>query len=256
MPMLHGDCLDLLPTIRADSIDMVFADLPYGVTANKWDTVIPFEPLWHELLRVGKEKCAFIFTATQPFATALINSQPKLFRYDLVWQRRNPTGFLQAKKQPLRNFENLLIFYARQPNYTPQMTHGHRPYKKTPTLTTGGNNLANAKLVTKHVVNDGSRYPTGIIDVDASDLRGAWGNSKRLHPTQKPVALLEWLIKTYTLEGHKVLDPTAGSGTTAIAAINTKRQYMCIEKDASYYTIASKRIQERALQPPENEGRQ
>ncbi len=235
--MWHGDCLDLLPGIPDGSIDMVFADLPYGVTANKWDSVIPFEPLWAELLRVGKRNAAFVFTATQPFATALINSQPRLFRYDLVWEKNWPSGWLNSKKMPMRSHEHILVFSAGNMTYNPQKVPG-KPYsvKRSHRSQTYGGARS----------QDGSygaeRHPQSVLRIAHAERRAG------RHPTQKPVALLEWLVKTYTNPGDTVLDPTMGSGTTGVACLNTGRQSIGIEKDATYYATAQRRLAE--TQPP------
>lgn len=234
--LLHGCCLEELIKIPTDSIDMVFADLPYGVTANKWDTVIPFEPLWREILRIGKKNAAFVFTATQPFATAMINSQPKLFRYDLVWDKKLPTGFLNAKRIPLRVHELILVFYRKLPKYTPQKTTG-KPYSRK-----GRGSSTNYRL--KHDAlsrtYDGSGYPTSLIQIFSRDVYV--GNKYTHHPTQKPVALLEWLVKTYSNPGDVILDPTMGNGTTGAACANTQRYFVGIEKDATYFATATKRV--------------
>ncbi len=236
----HGDCLDLLPGIPDGSIDMVFADLPYGVTANKWDSVIPFEPLWKQLLRAGKRNAAFVFTATQPFATALINSQPRLFRYDLVWDKKLVTGHLNANRCPLRRHELVLMFARCATTYSPQKTQG-KAFSKG-----GGKKSTNyGQYVTAtERAYDGARFPTSIIDCQLVNAQ----RIESMHPTQKPVALLEWLVKTYTNPGDIVLDPTRGSGTTGVACINTGRQFIGIEKDATYYATAQRRLAE--TQPP------
>lgn len=244
---LHlGDCLEVLPTLPSDSVQLVCADLPYGGTDNHWDSRIPLAPLWQQLLRIAKVNAAFVFTATQPFATVLINSQPKLFRYDLVWDKKPSTGFLNAKRAPLRSHEHLLIFYRRAPSYTPQKTFGHSNYTTYPTKAPNNCYITRSS---PHAVRDGSRYPRSIVSVEQQDLRrGFAGGSIKtlLHPTQKPVALLEWLIKTYSNEGDTVLDPCAGSFTTAVACINTKRSCIAIEKDAGYFAIGTNRL--RAVQ--------
>lgn len=230
---LHcGDCLEVLPRIPDGSIDMVFADLPYGVTQNKWDTVIPFDALWQELLRVGKANCAFVFTATQPFATSLICSQPKLFRYDLVWAKRRSTGFFTAKHAPLRSHESILVFYAKRPVYNAQKSFGHKAYAER-------RNRSKSASYGQHVGtlsgNDGSRWPLSVISFNQPEERS-------MHPTQKPVALMEWLVKTYSNPGDTVLDPVMGSGTTGVACQKTGRKFIGIEKDAQYFAIAQNRI--------------
>lgn len=239
----HGDCLEVLTAIATGSVDMVFADLPYGVTGNKWDTVIPFAPLWEQLLRVGKNNCAYVFTATQPFATALICSQPKLFRYDLIWQKTRITGFLNAKKMPLRNHENMLIFARSSVCYNPQKTlSGSRPRTINGSVY-AGNTYGNYKKQSHYA--DGSLYPRSVVQFGVPEQhqgRGIGTGRNVLHPAQKPVGLLEYLIKTYSNEGDLVLDPTMGSGTTGVACISNGRRFLGIEMDAAYYAIAKNRL--------------
>lgn len=237
--ILHlGDCLEVLPTIEGP-IDMVFADLPYGVTANKWDSVIPFEPLWRELLRVGKKNCAYVFTATQPFATALICSQPKLFRYDLVWCKTAATGYANAKYRPMAAHEQILIFSYATANpmsalrmtYNPQKTQG-KPYIRH--CDTRSSNYGTQLDSRNPRLNaSGDRHPRSYVTLPS----GRMG-----HPTQKPVALLEWLIKTYSNPGDTILDPVMGSGTSGVACLNTGRNFIGIEKDPHYFRTAIKRI--------------
>lgn len=230
----QGDCLELLRDLPAGSVDMVFADLPYGVTANKWDTVIPFAPLWEQFLRVGKRNCAYVFTATQPFTSALVHSQKRLFKYELIWEKENGTGFLNAKKQPLRCHESILVFYRGQPTYCAQKTPG-KPY-----ICKQGGGTANYGAVRNHYVTEskGGRHPLSIVRVSR--------DKGKVHPTQKPVALLEWLIRTYTNPSDTVLDPTMGSGTTGVACANTGRNFHGIELDPTYFAMAQRRIH-----PPE-----
>lgn len=236
--LLLGDCLELLPTLPAGSVDMVFADLPYGVTANKWDSVIPFAPLWEQLLRVGKKNCAYVFTATQPFATALINSQPRLFRYDLIWQKNRHTGHLNVNKMPLRTHETILVFYRALPIYNPIKTEGHTARDawnttKTPVVS---QNLGIQRKRTPYVAGE-FRMPGSSIKISCDD-------KARVHPTQKPVALLERLVKTYSNEGDMILDPTMGSGTTGVACANTGRRFVGIEQDTTYFATATRRVAE------------
>lgn len=255
--LLHGDCLELLPTLANGSVSMVFADLPYAhmsggkvrkCTANKWDTPIDLAKLWEQLLRVGKRNAAFVFTTNDGLLRRLEKTAPIPWRYNVVWVRKNPTGFLLAKKRPLTTHEMIGVFYRAQPTFNPQMTFGHRPYRKTATDTCAGTMYGNSRLVTRAAVNDGSRYPTSVLEIGENDLRGSWGNSKRLHPTQKPVALLEWLIRTYSNPGDTVLDPTAGSFTTGVACVQTGRSFIGIERDAGYFEIGKRRVE--AAQPP------
>ena len=233
-----GDCLDVLYAMAVEVGDrrpvvMVFADLPYGVTANKWDTPIDLKRLWGLLLAVAKPNAAFIFTATQPFATTLINSQPKLFRYDLVWDKTRTTGFLDANRKPLRRHENILVMYRSPPVYTPQKTRGQAWVKTR--ARRGDMNYGKVRSNGHLQVSDGQRFPTSILTLPS-------GNARSLHPTQKPVALLEWLIKTYSNPGDVILDPTMGSGTTGVACANTGRDFIGIEKEPNYFKTAADRI--------------
>jgi site-specific DNA-methyltransferase (adenine-specific) len=237
---LHlGDCLEVLTTLADASVDLVVADLPYGVTKNPWDVVIPLEPLWAELLRVGKLRCAYVFTATQPFATTMINSQRRLFRYDLVWDKTRTTGFLDANRKPMRRHESVLMFYRKQPTYNPQKKPG-APWVKT-RAQAGDRNYGAVTSNGHKQISEGPRYPTSIVTVPS-------GNKASVHPTQKPVALLEWLIKTYSNPGDTVLDPTMGSGTAGVACLNTARGFIGIEKDAGFFATAQKRIAEVSAQ--------
>jgi site-specific DNA-methyltransferase (adenine-specific) len=226
-----GDCLDLMKYIPDKSIDMILCDLPYGVTArNKWDCVIPFEKLWEQYKRVIKENGAIVLTATQPFTTDLIQSNRKWFKYSLVWSKGQVTGFLNAKKQPLRSHEDILVFYQKPPTYNPEMTKGKKVLKST-----GGDSTNYGKFTYKPHYSEWY-YPKSIIEIPQKRFKGG-------HPTQKPVELLEYLIKTYTNEGETVLDNCMGSGSTIVACINTNRKYIGIEKELKYFEIAKKRIE-------------
>lgn len=250
--LLLGDCLDVLATLPAASVDMIFADLPYShvsgkkirkCTENDWDVPIDLSRLWLEFFRAGKVNAAIAFTATQPFASHLIVSQSKHFRYDLIWHKTKVTGFLNARRAHLRAHEHILIFARKQPTYNPQFTYGHTPYGvRKNGLTRNYATWDNAA----RPANEGKRYPQSVYR--CTGVKG----QEILHPTQKPVALLEWLIKTYTHEGDTVLDPTCGSGTTAIAAINTNREWVCIEKDADYHATAARRIAEHQTKPKQS----
>lgn len=214
---------------------MTLADVPYGQTQNAWDRPIPFEPMWRELRRVTKLHGAIVLMAAQPFASKLVCSNLQDFRYDLIWSKNKPTGFLNAKKQPLRSHEHILVFYRKPPFYAPQMTTGHKP----------GNY---AKRV-KHSTNYGAqtpteyggsteRYPTSVIPLPIINN----DDPDKRHPTQKPVDLMAWLIRSYTHPGDTVLDIAAGSGTTAIAALREGRRYICIEREPNYIEIAESRV--------------
>ena len=228
--LMQGDCLELMKEIPDKSIDMILCDLPYGVTArNKWDCVIPFEKLWEQYARVIKENGAIVLTATQPFTTDLIQSNRKLFKYSLVWSKSQVTGFLNAKKQPLRSHEDILVFYNKQPTYNPKMVKGKRVLKST-----GGDSTNYGKFTYKPHYSEWY-YPKSIIEIPQKRFKGG-------HPTQKPVALLEYLIKTYTNEGELVLDNCMGSGSTGVACVNTNRRFIGMELDETYFNIAKERI--------------
>lgn len=228
----QGDCLELMKEIPDGSVDMILADLPYGTTKNEWDKCIPLDLLWEQYKRVIKENGAMLLFAQMPFAARLVNAEPKLFRYDWIWQKTMSTGFLNANRMPLRVHENILVFYKRLPTYNPQMTDGDSYVVR---------HVINSSNYGKHnpitTVCDGKRFPVDIITFSN-------GNYKSLHPTQKPVALLEYLIKTYTNEGETVLDNVMGSGSTCVAAINTNRQYIGFELDEAYFFTAKQRIEE------------
>jgi hypothetical protein len=227
--LMYGDCLDRMRDIPDGSADMVLADVPYGTTACKWDSVIPFEPMWEQLKRVTKKNAAIVMTASQPFTSALVMSNIKMFKYSWVWQKEAGTGLLNAKKQPLRDHEDVLVFYSQQCEYNPQYTQG-KPY----VCVKGGEteNYSPSGIVT--TVNKGTRCPKTVQRFQR--------DKNKVHPTQKPVALMEYLIKTYTNEGETVLDFTMGSGTTGVAARNLNRKFIGIELDETYYKLAKDRI--------------
>lgn len=239
--ILLGDCLELMKDIPNGSIDMILCDLPYGATACKWDTIIPFDKLWEQYERIIKPNGAIVLTASQPFTSALVMSNPKMFKYCWVWDKISCTGNMLAKKQPLRAYEDICVFYKSQSIYNPILRE--KPKKDI--------RITNVKVVNNsqtHPQSDYNQfdrrehpnnksYPTNVIRINN------YGKAyKRLHPTQKPVALFEYLIKTYTNEGELVLDNTAGSGTTAIACLNTNRQFIVMEKEQKYYDIILKRV--------------
>jgi len=232
--LYQGDCLILMHLIPAQSVDLILCDLPYGTTQNKWDSVIPFEPLWDHYKRICRG--AIVLTAAQPFTSALVMSNVQSFKYAWVWDKVNrPTGHLNVKKQPMRETEDVTVFYDSQPTYNPQMVKG------TPYRATGSKKSANYGEQKKSttICDDGMRYPRNVLRI-AADERGTVG---RIHPTQKPVALMEYLIRTYTNEGDTVLDNCMGSGTTGVACVNTGRNFIGIEQDAKYFEIAKQRIE-------------
>jgi site-specific DNA-methyltransferase (adenine-specific) len=236
MILLHGDCLDLLSTLEAGSVDAIIADLPYGTTQNRWDAVIPFDAMWKAFDRVCKPNAAIVLTAQSIFTAALISSNSKSYRYSLVWEKSKAGGFLNARRMPLQSHEDIAVFYQSLPTYNPQMEPG-KPYTKRAKSDGDGGNYGKFQRAGTVNVNEGMRFPRSVIRIP-NDNHGS------LHPTQKPVALMEYLIRTYTNEGETVLDPTMGSGTTGVACVNTGRRFIGIERDAGYFDIAQRRIAE------------
>jgi len=232
--LFQGDCLDIMPLIPDKSVQLILADLPYGTTACKWDSVLPLDKLWEQYKRVLKPNGVILLTASQPFTTVLIGNDLKMFKYNLVWDKVAVTNPMLAKKQPMRCHEDVLVFYDKQPTYNPQMRVGvkwSRAGKKQHTTDTLGQST---------LFNNGSdesemKYPKSIITFSNAD------KTKNEHPTQKPIDLMEWLIKTYTNEGDMVLDNTMGSGTTCLAAKELNRKFIGIEKEPKYYEIACQR---------------
>lgn len=228
-----GDCFDVMRQLPDASVDMVLCDLPYGTTQNKWDSVLPLDALWREYRRLCKG--AVVLTAMQPFTSALVMSQPQAFRHDWTWYKNKGSGHLNCKRAPLRHHEDILIFAFNGYPYNPQMTTGHE-------ARTGWKRRKGSSNYGKQQENfykpDDTRYPRSVqeIPIINNDDPDKW------HPTQKPVELFEYLIRTYTDEGMTVLDNTAGSGTTAIAAEDAGRHWICIEKDEVYATKAIERV--------------
>ena len=232
--LMLGDCLELMKHIPDGSVDMVLTDPPYGTTACKWDNVIPFEPMWAELKRVIKSNGAIVLFGSEPFSSCLRMSNIKNYKYDWVWVKEQGTGFLNSKKQPLRNNEQISVFYQKQPTYNRQMRMGFKSYEtKKGGLTDNYNKDSKDEILTK---SNGERYPLNTLYFTR--------DKDKQHPTQKPVALLEYLIKTYTQENETVLDFTFGSGSTGVAAKNTNRKFIGIEMDEGYFEIAKQRIAE------------
>lgn len=234
----NEECLEGMKKIKDKSIDMILCDLPYGVTAqNKWDVILPFEKMWNEYNRVIKDNGAIVLTAVKPFSAMLIMSNPKMYRYDYIWKKNKSTGFLNAKKMPLRQHEEALVFYKKLPTYNPQKTTGHKPANSYTKHTSDGSNYGSTKIgITGGGQTD--RYPTSILDVKVLNN----DHPDKFHPTQKPVELFEHFIKTYTNEGDVVLDNCMGSGTTAVACLKTGRNYIGFEMDKSYYDLSLERI--------------
>lgn len=237
--LVLGDCLERMKEIPDGSVDLVLTDPPYGTTACKWDSVIPLEPMWKELKRVIKPNGAIVLFAAQPFTSILISSNLKGFKYDWTWRKPKGTGHLNAKRMPMRDKEDIVVFYDKQCTYNPQFTKG-TPYKDK-----AGKNHTDTTSMTENYGaytnfrndNEGLRYPKQVIEFGVVE-RGT------VHPTQKPVDLMEYLIKTYTNESETVLDFTMGSGTTGVACVNTNRKFIGIEQDEGYFKIAQDRINE------------
>ena len=219
------------------TIDAVVCDLPYGTTRNQWDSVIPLDKLWAEYRRVTKPNAAIVLFSQQPFTSALVMSNPQMFRYEWIWQKEQGTGFLNAKKMPLKEHENVMVFYRDLPTYNPIMKQGYEPYGGTTKADTSSNYGSHGEVVKD---NHGERYPTTIVQFDR-DTDG-------FHPTQKPVDLLRYLVLTYTNEGDTVLDNCSGSGTTAVACVKEKRHFICFEKDETYWKKSVERIRNEQRQ--------
>jgi site-specific DNA-methyltransferase (adenine-specific) len=229
--IFNENCLDTMKRMEDKSVDLILCDLPYGTTACKWDTIIPFEPLWEQYKRIIKDNGAIVLTASQPFTSALVMSNIKMFKYELIWYKDRPTGLFTAKVQPMKYHENILVFGKGKITYNPEMWEGNKNHS----------NLGNNKSKSSHYNSkfsipkiDGLKNPKSVIYCEREH--------PPVHPTQKPVALFEYLIKTYTNENETVYDGCMGSGTTAIACINTKRNFIGSELDKGYYDIALNRI--------------
>lgn len=249
--MWCGDCLILMKKIPDSSVSFAFCDIPYAFvtngktrtcTSNPWDTPMDLSALWRHLSRTVKKTGVIAFTATQPFATALIASNLKMFRYDITWHKTCPIGHLHAKKRPMRSTEHILVFGQKQGTYNPQKTYGHKPYRCTVSSSAGGT----YRTASRAHSGDDSRYPHSVLRVDEGDIRPKFRGrlASMKHPTQKPVALLAWLVRTYSNPGDLILDPTMGSGTTCVAAHREGRRCIGIEKDRGYFDHAVKRVRE------------
>ncbi|MDX7778325.1 site-specific DNA-methyltransferase [Aeromonas hydrophila] len=233
LELLHGDCLDLLPSLADGSIDMVLADPPYGTTQCKWDSIIDLQAMWRELERVCKPNAAIVMTAAQPFTAQLVCSNMGMFKYEIIWEKGNATGFLNAKKQPLRAHESVLVFYRQQPTYHPQMTSGHaRKTAKRKTV----NSECYGKALSLTEYDSTDRYPRSVQFFSSDKQRGSY------HATQKPVALMEWLIRSFSNPGDVALDFCMGSGTTGVACMNTGRSFIGMENDRDIFEVAVSRL--------------
>ena len=228
--LYQGDCLEEMGKISDGSVDMILCDLPYGTTKNKWDSVIPLDKVWADYMRIIKTNGAIVLFAQTPFDKVLGCSNIGMLKYEWIWQKTEGTGFLNAKKMPLKFHENILVFYKNLPTYNPQMSAG-KPYKyKKDGISSSNYGNSNG---TDIIINNGERCPKSIIEFQ---------KDKGLHPTQKPVSLLEYLVKTYTNEGETVLDNCMGSGSTGVACVNTGRKFIGIELDDKYFEMAKNRI--------------
>lgn len=231
----NEDCLLGMQRIPDKTIDMILCDLPYGTTRNSWDSVLPLDELWSQYERIVKDNGAIVLTAQTPFDKILGASRQKILRYEWIWEKSNATGHLNADKMPLKAHENILVFYKKTPTYNPQYTYG-KPYKIV--RRSKSSNYGKQKDTT--TINDGYRYPRSVLFFE--------NEKNNTHPTQKPVPLFEYLIKTYTNPGEIVLDNCIGSGTTAIACLNTNRNFIGFELDEKYYTQSIKRIKNHTIQ--------
>ncbi len=230
--LFQGDCLDIMPLIPDKSVQLILADLPYGTTACKWDSIIDLDLLWKQYKRIMTDNGAIVLTASQPFTTKLISSNYEMFRYEWVWEKTLFSNFALVKKQPAKLHENILVFYKKQPIYNPQMQEG-KPYTDKPRKRTMG--VINDAIGTKKAIdNKGERYPSSV-------QKFSNGNNKTEHPTQKPLELMKYLIYTYSNENDMVLDNTMGSGTTCLASKELNRKFIGIEREANYYEIACRR---------------
>lgn len=241
MIYLHNaDCFDVFPKIASGTVDLVCADIPYGTTQCRWDSVLDLPLMWEQLYRIVKPSAAIVLFSAQPFTSVLVNSNLRDWRSEWIWEKGNATGFLNAKKQPLRAHENIEVFYRRQPTYNPQFTHGHeRRTSKRKTV----NSECYGKALTLTKYDSTSRYPRDVQFFSSDKQTGNY------HPTQKPLALVQYLIETYSNPGDTVLDFTMGSGTAGVACQQTERNFVGIEKDAAIYRTACQRMgikQERA----------
>ena len=236
--IINGDCLEVLKNIENNSIDLILSDLPFGITKNKWDNIIPIHEMFEELNRVVKDNGVIALMSTGLFTAELIVSNKEFYRYSWIWKPKEKTNFLNASKMPLRQHIDIPIFYKRLPVYNPQKTQGHKPVHSYTKHTTNGSNYGKSTI---GVAGGGQtdRFPTTVIDIPYCSIK----RKERIHPTQKPVELYEYFIKTYTNIGGTVLDIAAGSCTLAEAALNTNRNYICIEKDSRYFEYGNIRIE-------------
>lgn len=243
--LMQGDCLELMKDIPDESVDIILCDLPYGTTACKWDTIIPFEPLWEQYERVIKDNGAIVLTGQEPFSSHLRMSNIKDYRYDWKWDKVVGSNFINAKRMPLKVYEDVMIFYKRQPTYNPQMVLREEKNFRVSGKSGNNSNRVNGVKQLSGVASDKMKYPTNKIKINRLEKEL---NSKHvIHPTQKPVALFEYLIKTYTNEGETVLDNCMGSGTTGVACKNLNRKFIGMELDEKYFNIAKDRVENHVV---------
>lgn len=234
MKLINGETLTEMSKLPDQSIDMILADLPYGTTKNKWDSIIPLDKLWEQYNRIIKDNGAILLFGQQPFTSILVSSNLRMYKYDWTWVKEAGTGFLNAKKMPLKDSETISVFYKKLPTYNPQMRTGFKPYVAKQGSNKSKNYGEQSGAVT---ISNGERYPLTTIHFKR--------DKDKLHPTQKPVDLLEYLIKTYTNVGEVVLDNTMGSGSTGVACVNTNRDFIGIELDENYFNIAKVRVEKK-----------
>ena len=239
--IICGDCLEVMKGIPDKSIDMILCDLPYGTTACKWDTIIPINLIFEQYKRIIKDKGVITLTASQPFTSSLVMSNINMFRYSLVWEKTTPSGYLNSKRMPLRIHEDILVFYSQLPTYNPQKTTGHIRKISSAIHKRNSKRTENYGQHGLTSYDSTERYPTSVLKFKTDKQKS------KLHPTQKPVSLFEYLIMTYTNEGDLVLDNCIGSGTTAIACTKTKRNFIGIEQDQKYCEIAKLRLAQEYL---------
>jgi site-specific DNA-methyltransferase (adenine-specific) len=240
--LYKGDCLEIMKDIPDKSIDMILCDLPYGTTACKWDTIIPFEPLWEEYNRIIKDNGAIVLFGSEPFSSKLRVSNMKNYKYDWKWDKVVGSNFVNAKYMPLKVYEDIIVFYKQRPTYNPQMVERNSKNGRVSGNSKQIKNNINGIKQIKSNTNGKKKYPTNKIEINR--LEKELNSKYIMHPTQKPVVLLEYLIKTYTNEGETVLDNCMGSGSTGVACKRTNRSFIGIELDDNYFEIAKKRIEE------------
>lgn len=231
--LLNGDCLQVMATLPSKSVDMILCDLPYGTTQCAWDSIIPLEKLWEQYCRLIRDNGVIVLTAMQPFTSLLVSSNLSMFRYEWIWEKGNATGFLNAKKQPLRAHESVLVFYKKQSIYNPQIMNSHkrRTAKRGPI-----GSECYGKTLKNTDYDSTERYPRSVQFFSSDKQR------ENLHPTQKPVSLFEYLVRTYTNIGDTVLDNCMGSGTTGVACVNSCRSFIGIEQENKYFNVSCRRI--------------